>query len=128
MAPFDFIDLLKMLLSGGVIGFFIGLTGVGGGVLVLPVLTKVFGLDETVAVGTGSLYNFITRVYAGIAHIKLKNVHWRTVFIFLIAAMPANIATALYVSRQGSQSSSSEGAETAAEAVNKAADVVAGTA
>ena len=49
------LEIIKLISAGAGIGFFIGMTGVGGGVLVLPVLTRFFGIETTAAVGTGSL-------------------------------------------------------------------------
>ena len=102
----EFLDLtvqeiaLRVLL-GMVIGFCIGLTGVGGGVLVLPALTLILRIDPITAVGTTTLYAFLTKITATIHHHKLKTIDWGISARFLMGAVPANIITALWVSSQG---------------------------
>ena len=102
----EFLDLtvqeiaLRVLL-GMVIGFCIGLTGVGGGVLVLPALTLILRIDPITAVGTTTLYAFLTKITATIHHHKLKTIDWGISARFLMGAIPANIITALWVSSQG---------------------------
>jgi uncharacterized membrane protein YfcA len=96
------IETVSRLLVGGGIGFCIGLTGVGGGVLMLPALTLLFGMDPVSAVGTASLYSFITKVSGTWHHVKLKTIEWRIARRFLIGAVPANVGVALWVSSHGS--------------------------
>lgn len=94
-------DIALRLVLGLLIGFCIGLTGVGGGVLVLPALTVILRLDPIVAVGTTTLYAFLTKITASFHHFHLKTIDWGTSVRFLIGAVPANIITALWVSHQG---------------------------
>jgi uncharacterized membrane protein YfcA len=58
------------ILVGFVVGILIGLSGVGGGVLLLPVL--IFGLrvPPLMAVGSDALFNFFTKIPASIVHLK----------------------------------------------------------
>ena len=58
------------ILVGFVVGVLIGLSGVGGGVLLLPVL--IFGLrvPAIVAVGSDALFNFFTKIPASLLHLK----------------------------------------------------------
>ena len=84
-------------MSGAIIGFSIGLTGVGGGVLILPTLTILFGMDTSVAVGTASLYSFITRVTGTIHHFRLKTINLTVGIWFLVGAIPANVAASWFV-------------------------------
>ena len=94
-------DILLRLLLGTVIGFCIGLTGVGGGVLVLPALTLILRIDPITAVGTTTLYAFLTKITATIHHHRLKTIDWGISARFLMGAVPANIITSLWVSSQG---------------------------
>ncbi len=89
--------ILVRLAMGLVIGFCLGMTGVGGGVLVLPALTLGLGMPPSTAVGTASLYSFLTKIYASYRHYRLKTIAFDTAFPFLIAALPANVAVALLV-------------------------------
>jgi uncharacterized protein len=84
-------ESLLRLLIGLVIGFFIALTGVGGGSLVVPALTILLRLPSSVAVGTASLYAFLTKIYAVYEHKRLKTVDRTSTTIFLVGALPANV-------------------------------------
>ncbi len=99
---FDLVGFMIRLFVGGGIGFCIGLTGVGGGVLMLPALTLLFGMDPIAAVGTASLYSFLTKVSATWHHVRLKTIEWKIARRFLIGAIPANITVALWISSHGS--------------------------
>jgi len=103
MEFFDLImaEIVLRLLLGMVIGFCIGLTGVGGGVLVLPALTLILQIDPISAVGTTTLYAFLTKITATYHHCRLKTIDWPISTRFLAGAIPANIITAVWVSRQG---------------------------
>jgi len=96
---FDFgvIEIASRLLVGGAIGFCIGLTGVGGGILMLPALTLLFGMDPVTAVGTASFYSFLTKASATWHHVKLKTIEWKIALRFLVGAVPANIGIALWI-------------------------------
>jgi len=82
---------------GLVIGFCIGLTGVGGGVLVLPALTLLLRLPASMAVGTASLYAFLTKVTASFHHYRLRTIDMRVAFGFLAGAIPANVAVSVLI-------------------------------
>ncbi len=93
----EVLEIVYRLLAGLVIGFVIGLTGVGGGVLVMPALTILFKFETTLAVGTASMYAFLTKIYAGIEHFRLKNIDFSVSNLFLMGAIPGNIATILAI-------------------------------
>jgi len=94
-------EIALRLLLGMVIGFCIGLTGVGGGVLVLPALTLILRIDPVTAVGTTTLYAFLTKITATFHHHKLKTIDWGISARFLMGAVPANIITSIWVSSHG---------------------------
>ncbi|MCF7849238.1 MAG: sulfite exporter TauE/SafE family protein [Kiritimatiellales bacterium] len=100
-ADLDILGILLRLGLGVVIGFSIGLTGVGGGVLGLQAMTLALGMDPIRAVGTTSLYIFLTNISASFHHAKLKNIAWGSVLRLLCGAIPANILIAAWISRQG---------------------------
>jgi len=95
------LEILSRLLLGLVIGFCIGLTGVGGGVLVMPALTLLLRMNAVMAVGTASLYAFLTKVWATLHHARLKTIHWNLSFLFLVGAIPVNFLVARWISAQG---------------------------
>ncbi|NRA38215.1 MAG: sulfite exporter TauE/SafE family protein [Planctomycetes bacterium] len=94
----DAVEIVIRLVLGLFIGFTIGLTGVGGGSLVLPALTVLLGMPSTAAVGTASLYAFLTKIYAGFEHFRRKNIHMRVAIVFLIGAVPANVLCSYWIS------------------------------
>ena len=101
---FDFTDIWAIfirILIGLIIGFCIGLTSIGGGVLILPALTVLLKTDPLVAVGTTTLYAFLTKITAIFHHIKLQNVDWPICKRFLIGAIPSTILTSAWISLQG---------------------------
>ncbi len=89
----EILEIVYRLITGLVIGFVIGLTGVGGGVLVMPALTILFKFETTMAVGTASMYAFCTKIYAGFEHYRLKNIDFSVSNLFLFGAIPGNIIT-----------------------------------
>lgn len=97
-------EIALRLLLGAVIGFCIGLTGVGGGVLVLPAVTIILQINPITAVGTTTLYNFLTKITATLHHHRLKTIDWSISTRFLMGAVPANIATSMWVSGHGGDS------------------------
>lgn len=105
---FSLIEIASRLLVGGGIGFCIGLTGVGGGILMLPALTLLFGMDPIMAVGTASFYSCLTKVGATWHHVRLKTIDWNIAWRFLIGAIPANIGVALWIASHGSDEAFSQ--------------------
>ena len=87
------------LLFGGVVGFPIGLTSIGGAVFTLPLLTLWLGFTSSEAVGTASLYSFVAKIFAGPRHIALKNVDFPVVRRFLIGAVPSNLVVTIAINR-----------------------------
>lgn len=57
-------------------GFLIYFSGVGAGVLLVPIISFFFGLPISVAVGTASAYSTLTKIFAGIEHIRRGNVNF----------------------------------------------------
>jgi len=94
-------EIALRLLLGTVIGFCVGLTGVGGGILVLPALTLILRIDPIVAVGTTTLFSFLSKITATLHHFKLKTIDWNIASRILAGAVPANIITSLWVSNRG---------------------------
>lgn len=83
--------LLAKILIGFVVGTLIGLTGLGGGVLLLP--TLIFGLrvPAIIAVGSDALFNFLTKIPAGILHLQKKTVRRKVVLAMALGSIPGSI-------------------------------------
>lgn len=75
---------------GFVVGILIGMSGVGGGVLLLPVL--IFGLrvPAIVAVGSDALFNFFTKIPASLLHLKKGTVRRKVVLALAIGSVPGS--------------------------------------
>jgi uncharacterized membrane protein YfcA len=97
----DGLGWLIRLILGLFIGFCIGLTSIGGGVLVLPALTVLLKIDPLVAVGTTTLYAFLTKITALFHHLHLKTINWSISRPFLMGAIPATCISAGWISLKG---------------------------
>lgn len=82
--------ILKILI-GLVVGFLIGLTGLGGGVLLLPVL--IFGLrvPAIIAVGSDAVFNFLTKIPSSVVHCTKGTVRYRVVIALAAGSIPGSI-------------------------------------
>jgi len=80
--------LLLKVLIGFAVGTLIGLTGLGGGVLLLP--TLIFGLHvpAIIAVGSDALFNFLTKIPAGILHLWKGTVRRKVVLAMAAGSIP----------------------------------------
>lgn len=83
------------ILAGFLVGLLVGLTGVGGGSLMTPILLMFFHQPAAVAVGTDLLYAAITKSAGIFAHGKLGNIDWRIVRLLAYGSVPASIFTTL---------------------------------
>jgi uncharacterized membrane protein YfcA len=83
-------DLLIKILVGFGVGTLIGMTGVGGGVLLLPIL--IFGLHVPAmrAVGSDALFNFFTKIGASIVHLRKGTVRRKVVLALIIGSAPGS--------------------------------------
>jgi uncharacterized membrane protein YfcA len=84
-------------LSGLVVGMIVGLTGVGGGSLMTPLLMLVFGISPAIAVGTDLLYAAFTKMGGSVAHHNRGTVQWNIVGRLAIGSVPASIATTVFL-------------------------------
>lgn len=82
---------------GFIVGTLIGMTGLGGGVLLLPIL--IFGLrvPAIIAVGSDALINFFTKVPAGLLHLRKGTVRRRVVLALAVGSVPGSIAGVAYL-------------------------------
>lgn len=90
-------EILTRLVLGLGIGFAIGMTGIGAGVLIMPSLLYIIGLSPVTAIGTGLLYAMLAKIYGVYEHLKLRTVRKRTAFYIALGSVPAVLGTALVV-------------------------------
>lgn len=84
---------LAQTLSGFIIGAIVGLTGVGGGSLMTPLLVLVFGIHPATAVGTDLLYAAVTKTGGTFVHARKGTVDWSIVRLLASGSMPAALLT-----------------------------------
>ncbi len=83
-------------LSGFAVGMLVGLTGVGGGSLMTPLLILLFGIHPVTAVGTDLLYAAATKSVGTFVHGIGKTIEWRLTFLLALGSIPAAAATLLF--------------------------------
>lgn len=80
------------MLAGLFVGFVVGVTGVGGGSLMTPILLH-FGVPPASAVGTDLLYAAITKAGGVHVHHNKRNIDWRITLILAMGSVPAAVLT-----------------------------------
>lgn len=85
------------IIAGLVVGLVVGLTGVGGGALMTPILIVVFGIPPFVAVSTDLLYAAITKCGGVVSYARNKLVHWKIVIFLLLGSIPGSLFTLHYL-------------------------------
>jgi len=83
------------IFSGFAVGTLVGLTGVGGGSLMTPLLTLIFGVSPTVAVGTDLAFASLTKATGTFTHRLRGTVEWQVVRLLCYGALPAAIVATL---------------------------------
>jgi hypothetical protein len=83
------------VVSGFGVGLLVGMTGVGGGSLMTPLLILLFGIHPATAVGTDLLYAAATKTGGSVAHGWAKSIHWPAVIRLASGSIPASILTLL---------------------------------
>jgi uncharacterized membrane protein YfcA len=83
---------LGFIVAGLVVGFIVGLTGVGGGSLMTPILLW-FGIPPTTAVGTDLLYAAFTKMGGVFVHHKKMNINWSITGWLSLGSIPAALLT-----------------------------------
>jgi hypothetical protein len=100
--------------SGLVVGGMVGLTGVGGGSLMTPLLVLLFGVHPATAVGTDLFYAGLTKIAGSTVHGANKAIEWKVVARLAAGSAPAALLTLLALSRLGFNSGQAGSAITAA--------------
>lgn len=93
--------LLTYVVSGFAVGLLVGMTGVGGGSLMTPLLTLLFGVPPSVAVGTDLAFASITKSAGTFTHRLRGTVRWDIVQRLCIGALPAAVLATLALKSYG---------------------------
>jgi len=80
------------ILIGLIVGLLIGLTGLGGGVLLLPLLIFGLGVPAIIAVGSDAVFNFLTKIPSGAVHLSKGTVRRKIVLALALGSVPGSIA------------------------------------
>lgn len=80
-------------LSGFLVGLVVGVTGVGGGSLMTPLLVLFFGVSPATAVGTDLLYASLTKSLGGWVHGRRGTVDWKVAGLLALGSLPASVLT-----------------------------------
>jgi uncharacterized membrane protein YfcA len=81
----------QFTLSGLLIGLLVGMTGMGGGSLLTPILVIFFGFKPTLAVGTDVLHGAIFKSFGAVRHRRLGTVHARLTFWMFLGSGPMSL-------------------------------------
>lgn len=85
-------------IAGAVTGFVVGLTGVGGGALMTPILLLVFGVSPTTAIATDLWFAAITKIVGAGIHHRAGQVDWQVVRRLWAGSLPVALLTVVVVS------------------------------
>lgn len=85
--------ILQFIISGALVGFVVGATGVGGGSLMTPLLTLFFGIPAQVAVGTDLLFAAVTKSSGAISYARRGHIPWAVVRWMAAGSVPAALLT-----------------------------------
>lgn len=92
MDVFASFDLMHAI-AGFFVGVMVGLTGVGGGSLMTPILVLMFHQNVKTAVGTDLLYAAITKIFGSAIHGARESVDWRIFRLLATGSIPAALIT-----------------------------------
>jgi uncharacterized protein len=81
----------KLSVAGLLIGLLVGMTGMGGGSLMTPMLILVFGFKPTVAIGTDILHGAIFKSFGAVRHRQLGHVHAHLALWMLLGSAPFSL-------------------------------------
>jgi len=103
----------QFTLTGFLIGALVGLSGMGGGSLMTPILVLVFGFEPTYAVGTDILHGAIFKSFGAVRHRRLGTVHARLATLMFLGSAPMSLAgvavAGAFKHRYGSSAETVEG-------------------
>jgi uncharacterized protein len=93
----------KLSIAGLFVGLLVGMTGMGGGSLMTPMLVFLFGFKPTVAIGTDILHGAIFKSFGAVRHRQLGTVHARLTLWMLVGSAPfslVGVALSTWLSRR----------------------------
>jgi uncharacterized membrane protein YfcA len=92
---------LQSTVAGLLVGFLVGLTGIGGGALMTPILVLIFGTAAKTAVGTDLIFAALTKIAGVSIHGRRGTIDWQVVRRLACGSIPAAVVTGLFIHRFG---------------------------
>lgn len=80
-----------IVLTGFIVGMGIGLTGMGGALIMTPLLIVMFGFSPTMAVGTDLIFASITKLFGSIQHFYQRTVQGKLVVYLSLGSLPGGL-------------------------------------
>lgn len=93
------IEIIKQVLIGFGVGLLMGLTGVGGGAVLQPILIHWLGVPPVQSVGTGLLCSLLTNAWGAISHMRLNHLRPRRTVVFLLGSIPGVLIASFWLNR-----------------------------
>src|SRR5215470_11849302 len=81
----------RFSLVGLLVGFLVGLTGMGGGSLLAPIMILILRVPPVWAVGTDIAYSAVTKALGSVVHIRQKNVNFKIALWLACGSVPATV-------------------------------------
>ena len=91
-----------LLLAGMFGGFAVGITGMGGGALMTPMLVILFKVDPKVAVASDLVNSLVMKPFGGGVHLRKGTIHWSIVRWLVLGSIPAAFFGAWLLNQLGS--------------------------
>jgi uncharacterized membrane protein YfcA len=91
------LDIWVNAVAGFGVGTIVGITGVGGGALMTPILVLLFGVAPAAAVGTDLWFAAITKLVGGAVHHKQGRVDHEVLKLLCLGSLPTSVATLLWL-------------------------------
>ena len=115
----------QLSITGLLIGALVGLTGMGGGSLMTPILILFFGFQPTLAVGTDILHGAVFKSFGAVRHRKLGTVHARITFWMFLASAPMSLLGVEVATQIENQYGDLDGGQAAGDGVAGVGDAMA---
>lgn len=84
---------MYFIIAGIIVGFCVGITGVGGGSLMTPILISFLRVEPHIAIGTDLLFASISKFCGSLVHARKLNIVWPIVLWLAIGSIPASLGT-----------------------------------
>jgi len=99
------VEIVIDIALGFVLGFAIGLTGVGGGAIVAPALYVILGMKYAEAVALSLIYSLFAKVFSVVQHLRQGSVLWKLTLVYGLSGMPGAVfgSRVLYLAGEATQ-------------------------